>query len=253
MSPRYRLTSMARILIVDPDGTMARVYASLLIAQGHEPILASGTIDAAAVSEPRSVSLVLTEFCLGESSALELVPILRAKGVWAPVVVMSAIMSVRFAVASVHVGATDCIHKPTDPDDVRQLVDHWVPPHAVAPPHVAQALQLIAHRYQNSELTLQDLARDLALTHEHLCRSLKRYTGKTFREHLTECRAANARLLLSHGHLRVKEVATLCGFSATAGLDRIFRQLYHCTPTAYRRQVLDESAHAVRITSSQNP
>jgi len=79
-----------------------------------------------------------------------------------------------------------------------------------------------------------DLAARLGLSRSRFEHLFKVQTGTTFRRYVRTTRLARARVLLQDPRLRVKEVASRCGYANTSSLTRGFECEYGLSPSAYR-------------------
>ncbi|GKS85421.1 AraC family transcriptional regulator [Acidovorax sp. SUPP1855] len=99
-------------------------------------------------------------------------------------------------------------------------------------------------RYLRGELagdpTLADAAEAACLSPNYLAHLIKKETGKTFTELLTERRLALAQELLLATGERIGEIARRCGFADEAYFARRFRQWHGLSPSAWRAQRLRE-------------
>lgn len=86
------------------------------------------------------------------------------------------------------------------------------------------------------EMSLTDAAAAAFLSPTYLANLLKKETGQTFTELVTERRLLLAKELLLGSALQVREVAHKCGYADEAYFTRRFRQVVGCTPRAYREQ-----------------
>lgn len=95
-------------------------------------------------------------------------------------------------------------------------------------------------RYLRDELagepTLADAAEAASLSPNYLTHLIKKETGKTFTELLTERRLALAQELLLATGERIGEIARRCGFADEAYFARRFRQWHGVSPRAWREQ-----------------
>lgn len=90
-------------------------------------------------------------------------------------------------------------------------------------------------------ITLADAAAAADLSPNYLAHLLKKDTGKTFTDLVTERRMEKARELLAHTELRIAEVASAVGFEDEAYFARRFRQLCRQAPSEYRRRAVKQS------------
>jgi AraC-like DNA-binding protein len=102
------------------------------------------------------------------------------------------------------------------------------------------ALQRIARyirEHLGEELALADAAAAVHLSPNYLAHLLKKETGKTFTELVTERRMEHALALLAHTSGRIDRIAHASGFADEAYFTRRFKQRYGQSPRAYRTQV----------------
>lgn len=97
--------------------------------------------------------------------------------------------------------------------------------------------RVIRHVRENlaRRVTLADAARAADLSPNYLAHLLKKETGRTFTDLVTERRMEKAQELLAHTTLRISEVAEAVGFEDEAYFARRFRQCFNVAPRDYRR------------------
>ena len=83
-------------------------------------------------------------------------------------------------------------------------------------------------------LSLTAAAAAADLSPNYLAHLIKKETGRTFTELVTERRMDKAQELLAHTSLRIGEVAAAVGFEDEAYFARRFRQCFHMAPRDYR-------------------
>ncbi|MFL6672717.1 MAG: AraC family transcriptional regulator [Massilia sp.] len=103
-----------------------------------------------------------------------------------------------------------------------------------------------------SRYVRENLARDLNLTEaaaaaflspNYLAHLLKKETGKSFTELVTERRMERAQDLLTNTAMRIAEVARATGFTDEGYFTRRFRQRYGFSPRAFRESVRAAVSH----------
>lgn len=85
-------------------------------------------------------------------------------------------------------------------------------------------------------LQLTDAARAAGLSANYLAHLIRKETGRTYVDLVTERRMEKAQELLAHTSLRVREIAVQVGFDDEAYFTRRFRQCCRLTPSAFRRR-----------------
>jgi NtrC-family two-component system response regulator AlgB len=111
-----------KCLLVDDEPSICQTISFALETEGWSvqacPDLSSGR----KAAMDKSFDLALIDLRLGRRSGLDLLPVLRAKHPGIPVVIITAYASIPSAVDAMRRGATDYLHKPFDPDELRRVV-----------------------------------------------------------------------------------------------------------------------------------
>jgi AraC-like DNA-binding protein len=96
--------------------------------------------------------------------------------------------------------------------------------------------RVIRHVRENlgQRLSLAGAAAAADLSPNYLAHLIKKETGRTFTDLVTDRRMEKAQELLAHTSLRIGEVAEAAGFEDEAYFARRFRQRFHLTPSDYR-------------------
>jgi two-component system response regulator YesN len=98
---------------------------------------------------------------------------------------------------------------------------------------VERALQLISARYAE-DLTLQMIADELSLHPVWLSQLIKKETGQTYLDHLTERRIEQAKLLLRETSLKIYEIAESVGYHDVQHFGNLFKRRTGQTPKEFR-------------------
>lgn len=83
---------------------------------------------------------------------------------------------------------------------------------------------------------LDDMAKAVEVSREHLCRVFKRETGETPLGHLRSLRVERAKQLLAGGREPLTAVAERSGFADARDFHRVFKRLTGAGPRDYRRR-----------------
>jgi AraC-like DNA-binding protein len=100
-------------------------------------------------------------------------------------------------------------------------------------PLIADVFAVIDRRV-GQPLSLKDVAAELGLTPGHLTTVVRRRTGRTVQEWITERRMAEARALLCGTDLPIAEVARRVGISDAGYFARLFRTTHGTSPRRWR-------------------
>jgi len=110
------------VLIVDDDAACLRVMARLVRRCGFTPISVTGPDQAERAALEQSVTVVVVDLGLGDSSGLDLVARLRRAGTDAPVVLVTGAPSLDSAVRSMELGAVRYLAKPFESAAFRDAI-----------------------------------------------------------------------------------------------------------------------------------
>lgn len=100
-------------------------------------------------------------------------------------------------------------------------------------PLLAAVFEAIEARY-HQPISLADIAADLALTTGYLTTAVRRKTGRTVTQWITQRRMQQARLLLTETDLAVSAISRRVGYPDTSYFSKRFRARHGVTPTQWR-------------------
>lgn len=85
-----------------------------------------------------------------------------------------------------------------------------------------------------TQITIDDVARELSLPPETVNRAIKQIYGVSFTQFLRKTRIDAAKAMLCSTDQNVSDIAVSCGFETSSVFYEAFRKLVQCTPTQYR-------------------
>lgn len=100
-------------------------------------------------------------------------------------------------------------------------------------PAVRQRLKDYVMAHLGSAITLDDLAREAAMSPWHFARTFKQATGETPHGYVLRLRIDHARRMLEAGGHDLAHIALICGFSGQSHFTARFRQATGTTPRQY--------------------
>lgn len=100
-------------------------------------------------------------------------------------------------------------------------------------PLLAEVFSAIEEHY-HEPISLKDVARDVNLTPGHLTTVVRRKTGRTVQQWITERRMAEARRLLVETDDAVEEIAAMVGYNSPGYFVRSFKRAHDTTPLNWR-------------------
>lgn len=95
-------------------------------------------------------------------------------------------------------------------------------------------MQLMEQRY-HTDLSMQEMAEELYISKQYLCRVFKSETGMRPFEALLKLRCQKAAaLLLEEGDVPISEIAIRCGFHSVSYFCNVFKKQENVSPVRYR-------------------
>jgi DNA-binding response OmpR family regulator len=125
-----------QVLLVDDDPEICHFLAMLLELEGFTPVFATRAADALAMAAASPPAAVLVDVAMPDVDGLELCRRLRACGLSAPILVVSARPGQELLQRAEAAGADEFIRKPFDNAELISRLRHWLSRRAPAPPHL---------------------------------------------------------------------------------------------------------------------
>ncbi len=109
---------MKKILVIDDDMDVCHLLKRFLTKNGFSVNTAHNGLSGLASLEEWNPDLILTDFRLGDMDGSEILPLLKAKAPYAPILVITGYSDLRIAVNVMKMGAFDYITKPLVPQEI---------------------------------------------------------------------------------------------------------------------------------------
>ena len=106
------------LLIIEDDQVFASVSARALSRRGYEVTLATDIDSAREMINLHPVAYAIVDLNLAGHSALELIPVLRARNPAARILMLTGYASIATAVEAIKLGADNYLAKPADIDEI---------------------------------------------------------------------------------------------------------------------------------------
>ena len=90
--------------------------------------------------------------------------------------------------------------------------------------------------HYTENITLEMLAQKFYISQFYLVRKFKEYTGMTINQYIVHLRVGEAKQLLIHTDLSIKEIALCCGYSNLQYFYATFRKHAMCTPLEFQKR-----------------
>jgi two-component system response regulator YesN len=101
---------------------------------------------------------------------------------------------------------------------------------------IDKIIKYIKANYNDKNLSVQNIANNVYLSHTYLCAYFKKATGKTINEYITEIRLENAKEFLKSSNMKLYEIAINIGLTDPNYFCSIFKKNTGLTPSEYRER-----------------
>jgi AraC-like DNA-binding protein len=105
-------------------------------------------------------------------------------------------------------------------------------------PPVIQRAKAYIEANCTADLSLTIVARFLGMSRFYFCKLFKKATRFTLSAYVAQVRIERAKRLLLNPNARISEIAFEAGFQSLTHFNRAFRRTSGCSPTEYRKDVL---------------
>lgn len=105
--------------------------------------------------------------------------------------------------------------------------------------YVVQKIKTILNQRYRENLTIQELADAVYLTHTYLCIVFKKETGLTINDYLTAVRMEKAKELLLDPQNKIYTVCNEVGYADPSYFSKLFKRYHGISPVKYRNKVIN--------------
>lgn len=246
VAPPIASRIIGRVLVIDDDPGTLENFDRAYRRAGLEVATALKGPQGLELAR-RGCDLIVVDLRLpemGPAAGLRLLERLRAEGISAPVVLMTAFGSETTAIEAKNLGAADYIDKPFE-DPLYALrrvlpgasISHWDELKPLAPSDVDYRVQeviRIIDRELSTRLSVEKLAERVFITPSRLRQLFREETGLPIARYVREKRLDVAAAFLTHTHMRISAIPYAIGFGNLAAFDKAFRRRFRMAPKEYR-------------------
>lgn len=248
-----------QLLIVE-DNDDIRQYLKTVLSHEYDVLEAENGKIGLEVAGARSPDLVITDMAMPEMDGLDLCRRLKTELATShiPVIMLTARTSLLHQMQGFDTGADAYLTKPFHLSLLQARIRNLIRiraqlrenlgkgvdlnPKAVSVTSLdqqmmAQLMELMETHMDNSEFSVEQLARELGMSRMQLYRKLKALTGKSPNQVLRTIRLRRAAQLLETGEYNVSEVTYMVGFQDLKYFRERFKEEFGMSPSAYGKEV----------------
>lgn len=103
-----------------------------------------------------------------------------------------------------------------------------------------KVLEIIESQYMKSDISLASVSSEISVSPNYLSALIRKSTGKTFVDLLTQKRIETAKNLLLCTSMKVKEISEKCGYNDQHYFSYCFKKYAGISPNAYKQNIKNE-------------
>jgi signal transduction histidine kinase/ligand-binding sensor domain-containing protein/DNA-binding response OmpR family regulator len=253
-----------KLLIIDDNEEM-RAYIGSVFDSPFQIITASDGDEGLAIAKDIIPDMIIADIMMPRLNGIDMCRDLKRdiKTSHIPVVMLTARGSIDFKLEGLESGADEYVTKPFNPKVLRLKVKNLIsrrdalheyfkgqPTLNLEPKRITlssaddlfikTALELIERNMSNASYTVEEMSRDVGMSHTQLYRKVKALTGQTINEFIRAIRLKRAAQLLEQHQLTVSEITYKVGFTDLQHFRECFKKMYGLTPSQYAQRAGEE-------------
>ena len=246
---------MYKILVCDDDREIVEAIEIYLSQEGYQILKAYDGIEALEILEKEEVDLLIIDVMMPRLDGIRATLKIREKNSL-PIIILSAKSEDTDKILGLNIGADDYVTKPFNMTilvlRIRKLIElsryHRVTQGMIDPAPseivitsldeklIEKAIKYVEDNMSRTELSVEELSRELGMSRVHLYKKLLQITGKTPIEFIRVIRLKRAAQLLRESQLHVSEVAFEVGFNNPKYFSRYFKDEFGVLPSVYQEK-----------------
>lgn len=258
-------TSEPGVVLLVEDNDSLRDYVKMILSKKHQVVTASNGQSALDALKENLPDLIVSDIMMPVMDGFQLLERLKQDPAFRqiPVIMLTARADMQDKLRALRIGVDDYLLKPFEEEELMVRIEallkrsrerrQWLrQSEETAEPELQEPVsdtitageaawleeleQLVAAEAQNDQLSVTWVADRLHLSERQFQRRLKKLTGLSPNDYLTEVRLQEARRLLEQGLVRsVKELAWKMNFRQEKYFSQIFRERFGKSPSDLMR------------------
>lgn len=250
------------ILLVEDDASLREYISKSLCAEGYRCITAQNGLEALPCLEKEEVDLIISDLMMPEMNGIAFCQRAKTNIAYShiPFVLLTAQSNLDAEIESLESGADFYITKPFTWRHLKVVIKNQLECRAklkfkfsqqpFAETHtlttnkrdetfLQKVVEIIEERIMDSQLSVEELSRELAMCRSSLHKKLKSLTGQVPNEFIRLVRLKKAAKLLVLNEHNVSEVGYMVGFRSHSYFSRCFVQQFQIAPSEFTAKHLE--------------
>lgn len=245
------------VLIIEDNDDLVRLLEQKLQA-GYQIFVANDGDEGLRLAFEHIPDLIICDVMLPKKNGLNVTSILKTdfRTSHIPVILLTARSTTEQQIEGIQTGVDAYITKPFNLHYVQEMIRTLLKNRALLREHYTSELPIeissgtnpnkldkkfltqftayIEEHYDNSELSVEEIGKELGLSRVQLYRKVKALLGMSVNEYIQQLRLNKAKFLLRRDDFTVADVAYKVGFSSPTYFSTAFKGKYKQTPMEYK-------------------
>ena len=246
------------VLIIEDNLDLVRLLEQKL-QTGYQIVVANDGEEGLRLAFEHIPDLIVCDVMLPKKDGLSITSILKTdfRTSHIPVILLTARTTTEQQIEGIQTGVDAYITKPFNLLYVQEMIktllknrallrEHYTSelpietssrtnPNKLDKKFITQFTAYIEEHYDNSELSVEDIGKDLGMSRVQLYRKVKALLGMSVNEYVQQVRLNKAKFLLRRDDLTVADIAYKVGFSSPTYFSTAFKGKYNQTPMEYKK------------------
>lgn len=246
------------VLLIEDNNDLVRLLEQKL-SVNYQILVANDGEEGLRLAFEHIPDLIVCDVTLPKKDGLGVSAILKAdfRTSHIPVILLTARTTIEQQIEGIQTGVDAYITKPFNLQYVQESIktllknrsvlrEHYTSelpietssgtnPNKLDKKFITQFTAYIEERYDNSELSVEDIGRDLGMSRVQLYRKVKALLGMSVNEYIQQVRLNKAKFLLRRDDLTIADIAYKVGFSSPTYFSTAFKGKYNQTPMEYKK------------------
>ena len=195
------------------------------------------TLDGQTVISDENGDIVFTDIKMPFCDGLEMIRQLKDNGETAEFIMLSGYAEFEYAKRAMELGVRYFLTKPLDEEEMYRIIekiradraDQMLPIRT----DVIQKIKEYLSKNYSKEISLNAIAAKLYMNPNYLSQLIKKKTGKTYQNYITELRIGHAEKLLRETDMKIYEVCEAVGYHDVRHFSDLFERITGKKPSDY--------------------
>lgn len=252
-------------ILIAEDNKELRIYIASLLSNAYNILTAENGKEALEIAQKEQPDVILSDILMQEMDGREFCKHIKqnVNTCHIPFIMLTALASDMNQVEGLDAGADDYLTKPFNPSILQSKIVNILQSRILISRrnNTLQALQpekvivedkdnqfllhligIIKENLSNSDLKIDDLGKELGMSHTPFYKKIKQLTNQTPNDFLKNIRLEQAKKLLSDSDLTVSEIAYRCGFNSPKYFRECFKRHFGESPSEYQEHQIERSS-----------